>query len=57
VLALLASRPENREAYSTPAGTLLIVVSAGATVVAYVVMGALGRLRDPARWLIGALND
>jgi len=57
VLALLASRPENREAYSTPAGTLLIVVSAGATVVAYVVMSALGRLRDPARWLIGALND
>jgi len=57
VLALLASRPENREAYSTVAGTLLIVASAGATVVAYVVMRALGTLREPARWLIGALND
>ena len=39
------------------AGTLLIVASAGATVVAYVVMRALGTLREPARWLIGALND
>ncbi len=57
VLALLASRPENREAYSTLAGTLLIVASAGATVVAYVVMRALGTLREPNRWLIGALND
>ena len=57
VLALLASRPENREAYSTVAGTLLIVASAGATVVAYVVMRALGTLREPSRWLIGALND
>lgn len=57
VLALLASRPENREAYSTVAGTILIVASAGATVVAYVAMRALGTLREPARWLIGALND
>ena len=57
VLALLASRPENREAYSTVAGTILIVASAGATVVAYVVMRALGTLREPNRWLIGALND
>ena len=57
VLALLASRPENREAYSTAAGTILIVASAGATVVAYVAMRALGTLREPARWLIGALND
>jgi tight adherence protein B len=57
VLALLASRPENREAYSTAAGTILIVASAGATVVAYVAMRALGTLREPARWLIGALHD
>jgi len=57
VLALLASRPENREAYSTVAGTILIVASAGATVVAYVAMRALGTLREPARWLIGALHD
>ena len=57
VLALLASRPENREAYSTAAGTIVIVASAGATVVAYVAMRALGTLREPARWLIGALHD
>ncbi len=57
VLALLASRPENREAYSTVAGTLLIVVSAGVTAIAYFVMRALGSMREPARWLIGALDD
>ncbi len=57
VLALLVSRPENREAYSTAAGTILIVASAGTTVVAYVAMRALGTLREPARWLIGALHD
>jgi hypothetical protein len=53
----LVSRPENREAYSTAAGTILIVASAGTTVVAYVAMRALGTLREPARWLIGALHD
>lgn len=57
VLALLSSKPENREAYSTIAGTLLIVVSAGVTAVAYFVMRALGSIREPARWLIGALDD
>jgi tight adherence protein B len=57
VLALLASRPENRDAYSSVAGTFLIVVSAGATAVAYLVMRALGTMREPARWLIGALDD
>jgi len=57
VLALLASRPENREAYSTSAGTLLIVASAAATAVAYFVMRALGSMREPSRWLIGALDD
>ena len=57
VLALLASRPENREAYSTSAGTLLIVASAAATAVAYFVMRALGSMRESSRWLIGALDD
>jgi len=57
VLALLSSKPDNREAYSTIAGTLLIVVSAGVTAVAYFVMRALGSIREPARWLIGALDD
>lgn len=57
VLAMLASRPENREAYATPAGTILIVVSAGATIVAFLVMKALGTLPEPKRWLIGQFDD
>lgn len=57
VLALLASRPENREAYSTAAGTAVIVASAGVTVVAYLVMSALGTLREPRRWLVGDVDD
>lgn len=57
VLAMLASRPENREAYATTAGTILIVVSAGATVVAFLVMKALGTLPEQRRWLIGNTHD
>jgi tight adherence protein B len=57
VLALLASRPENRDAYASASGSVLIVASAGATVVAYFVMTALGSLREPRRWLTGALDD
>lgn len=57
VLALLASRPENREAYSSALGTVLIIASAGATVVAYFVMSALGTVREKPRWLTGALDD
>lgn len=57
VLALLASRPENRDAYASSSGSVLIVASAGATVVAYFVMTALGSLREPRRWLTGGLDD
>jgi tight adherence protein B len=57
VLAMLATRPENREAYATSAGTVVIIASAGATVVAYLVMSALGTLREPRRWLVGAPHD
>jgi tight adherence protein B len=57
VLALLSSRPENREAYSSAPGTILIIASAGATVIAYFVMSALGAVRDKPRWLTGALDD
>lgn len=57
VLALLASRPENREAYSTAEGTVVIVASAGVTVVAYLVMSALGTLGEPRRWLVGDVDD
>lgn len=56
VLALLASRPENRDAYASASGSVLIVASAGATVVAYLVMTALGTLREPRRWLTGGLD-
>jgi tight adherence protein B len=56
VLALLASRPENRDAYASASGSVLIVASAGATVVAYFVMTALGSLREPRRWLTGGLD-
>jgi tight adherence protein B len=57
VLAMLATRPENRDAYATTAGTVVIVASAGATVVAYLVMSALGTLREPRRWLMGGHRD
>ena len=56
VLALLASRPENRDAYASSSGSVLIIASAGATVVAYFVMTALGSLREPRRWLTGGLD-
>ena len=56
VLALLASRPENRDAYASSSGSVLIVASAGATVVAYFVMTALGSLREPRRWLTGGID-
>lgn len=56
VLALLASRPENRDAYASATGSVLIVASAGATVVAYFVMSALGTLREPRRWLTGGTD-
>lgn len=57
VLVLLASRPENRDAYSSPAGTVLLVAVAGATAVAHAVMTALGSLREPSRWLTGDNGD
>ncbi|GAA4186013.1 type II secretion system F family protein [Gryllotalpicola kribbensis] len=50
VLALLATRPEGREAYGTAAGTTVIVVAAVVSVVAYRVMIAIGRLPEERRW-------
>ena len=52
LVVLLGSRPENRDAFSSPAGTALLVACAGATVVAYIVMTALGRLPEPPRWVV-----
>lgn len=53
VLALLATRPENRDAYSSPGGAALLLVAAGATVIANAVMRGLGTMREPRRWLFG----
>jgi len=50
VLALLATRPEGREAYGTAAGTAVIVVAAVVSVVAYRVMIAIGKLPEERRW-------
>lgn len=51
LVVLLGSRPENRHAFSGPAGTALLVACAGATVVAYIVMTAMGRIPDAPRWV------
>lgn len=50
VLGLLATRPEAARAYSTPQGTLLLLGAAGATLLAYRVMLAIGRLPEDRRW-------
>jgi tight adherence protein B len=51
---MLGSRPENREAFASPAGTALLVGCAGATLVAYIVMSAMGRLPEQPRWVTDA---
>lgn len=50
ILALLAFRPEGASAYGSPEGTVLIVVGAVVSFVAYRVMLRLGRLPEPRRW-------
>lgn len=50
VLALLATRPEAARAYGSAAGSILILVAAGVTLLAYRVMLALGRLPEDRRW-------
>jgi tight adherence protein B len=50
VLALLATRPEGREAYATAAGTAVIVIAAVVSIIAYRVMIAIGRLPEERRW-------
>ncbi|MEN9740342.1 MAG: hypothetical protein RLZ72_608 [Actinomycetota bacterium] len=51
VVVLLGSRPENRTAFTSAAGVSLLVACAGATVVAYIVMTAMGRLPEARRWV------
>lgn len=50
ILVLLSTRPEAAAAYAAPEGTLLIVIGAGVSVVAYRVMLAVGRLPVERRW-------
>lgn len=54
VVVMLGSRPENREVFASPAGTALLVGCAGATLVAYIVMSAMGRLPEQPRWVTDA---
>jgi tight adherence protein B len=50
VLGLLATRPEAAAAYTTPAGTVLVLAAAVVTLVAYRVMLMIGRLPQEGRW-------
>ncbi len=50
ILALLALRPEGREAYGSAEGVVVIVVGAVVSVIAYRIMIRIGRLPEPARW-------
>ena len=51
VLALLATRPESVAAYSRPAGALVLLVGATASLVAYRLMVRIGRLPEERRVL------
>lgn len=50
ILALLAMRPEGREAYASAEGVLVIVIGAIVSVIAYRIMLRIGRLPEPERW-------
>ena len=51
VLAMLSTRPDSLQAYSRPAGVLVLGVGAGLTLVAYRLMVRIGRLPEEARVL------
>ncbi len=51
VLALLASRPESVAAYDRPAGTVVLIIGAVVSVVAYRLMVLIGRLPEERRVL------
>lgn len=50
VLVLLSTRPEAAAAYNTPGGAALVAGGLAATLVAYRLMIALGRLPEEGRW-------
>jgi len=51
VLAMLSTRPESVQAYSTRVGVLVLAVGAGVTLLAYRVMVRIGRLPEDERVL------
>jgi tight adherence protein B len=50
ILALLAMRPEGRDAYGSTEGVLVILVGAVVSVIAFRIMLRIGRLPEPERW-------
>ncbi len=50
VLLLLSTRPEAAAAYNSPGGAALVLGGLGASLVAYRLMIALGRLPEEGRW-------
>jgi tight adherence protein B len=50
VLLMLSTRPEAAAAYNTPGGAALVAGGLAATLVAYRLMIALGRLPEEGRW-------
>jgi tight adherence protein B len=47
---MLSTRPEAASAYNTPGGVALVIGGLIATLVAYRLMIALGRLPEEGRW-------
>ncbi|PYD02064.1 type II secretion protein F [Microbacterium esteraromaticum] len=50
ILALLAMRPEGRDAYASAEGMVVILVGAVVSVIAFRIMLRIGRLPEPERW-------
>ena len=51
VLAMLSSRPDSVQAYSRPAGVVVLAIGGGLSFVAYAVMVRIGRLPEEGRVL------
>jgi len=51
VLAMLSTRPDSLQAYSRPAGVMVLAIGAGLTLVAYRLMVRIGRLPEEGRVL------
>lgn len=49
IVAMLATRSENAQAYSSPAGTSILVLGLGVSIVAFRLVHALGALEDSPR--------